>query len=489
MTLFKYPLALLVTLSLQINAQQQRQPHSNVVAQQIQKVENGLSPLVVTDNSNLMNIEAQMAKYNIPGLSIAVIHNYKVEWAKGYGTLENGSTKKVTNATVFQAASMSKFVNAVALMKLKAQSGIDLDADINTYLRDWKFSYNKSFGKTPITLRQILSHTAGLSVHGFRGYKNNKALPSITQILDGNRPANSRAVKQIMAPSKAYKYSGGGTTISQLLLMNVAGSSYEDYVAAHIFKPLKMTNSFYAIEFNKYSDAMAIAHLKNKKPIKNKYNIYPESAAAGLWTTPTDLAKLIVDVQLSLKNNSGTILSDTLSNTLITNPLDTYNSGLGVFIEKEKTELYVQHSGSNEGFRGQFYFSANHGNGVVIMVNGPNTKIFNEIRRSVANVYKWPGFRTFKTAKNTKLSKADLQKFTGTYSYKNRIITVSLKNETLIISEKRKWSSKMTYLENTSFIINDVKPNATIKFVSNTEGEVQNFIIEQGESATWLKIK
>ncbi|MGD1840958.1 MAG: serine hydrolase domain-containing protein [Thermonemataceae bacterium] len=362
--------------------------------QKIEKVENNLRPLVSKEGDARWNLEARMRKYQIAGLSLAVIHNYKIDWAKGYGTTGQAGAGDVTAQTVFQAASMSKFVNAVALLKLRESKAIDLDEDINTYLTSWKFPYNKKISTDPITLRQLLSHTAGLSTHGFGGYKSAKKLPNIVQTLEGNQPANSDKVKQIMPPNEAFKYSGGGTTISQLILTNQANTSYEAFLNENIFTPLGMNNSFYSVEFDKYLDDLAYGHLANGQPLKNHYNIYPESAAAGLWTTPSDLAKLIIDVQLSLKNDAGKILSNPSSKILVTPPLKSSNTALGLFTSKKMGSAYLQHSGANKGFRGKLYFSAENGNGLVVMVNGTNTEIIREIIRSVASVYKWADFKT-----------------------------------------------------------------------------------------------
>ncbi len=323
----------------------------------IQSVENSLSPLIYIEGDVLWNIEQQMHKYNIPGLSIAVINNYKIEWAKGYGTIKSTEKTPITTNTVFQAASVSKFVNAVALMKLKELKNINIDDDINTLLTSWKLPYNKKISTQFITLRQLLSHTSGLSTHGFNGYKNSNKLPSIVETLEGKRPANSRKVKPLFPPNKKFKYSGGGTTISQLILMDNTNSSYESFLNKNLFQLLGMKNSFYSIEFDKYPNDLAYAHIENGKPLKNNYNIYPESAAAGLWTTPSDLAELIIDIQLSLNNENGKILSNNSAKDLITPPLKDYNSALGLFVEKENGETYLQHSGSIKGYRSKFYWS------------------------------------------------------------------------------------------------------------------------------------
>ncbi|TXD82887.1 beta-lactamase family protein [Subsaximicrobium wynnwilliamsii] len=459
----------------------------DTIQQRINKVENSLSPLALNPGASLWNLEKQMQKYNVSGLSIAVIHNYEIEWAKGYGSTGAKEIPNVTEQTVFQAASISKFVNAVAMLKLMELKKIDLNEDINNYLTSWKFPYNKNVDTNPITIRQLLSHTAGLSTHGFGGYKNSDKLPSIIQTLEGKNPANSDKVEQILPTNKKFKYSGGGTTISQLILMDNSISSYESFLNKNLFEPLQMNNSFYSTEFDKYPKDLAFGHKGNGKTLNNNYNLYPESAAAGLWTTPTNLSKLITDIQRSLKNGTGKILSQQATKELIEPTLKNSNSALGVFSENQNGQLYLQHSGANKGFRGKFYFSAENGNGVVIMLTGTNTEIIEEIIRSVVLVYNWAGFEKLLVSPELNLRDIDLRKYIGTYVLENRNVQVSLKKGDLILTEKGKWSSKLTALNNSTFVVDIVKPQATIEFVTDTDGSISKCILKQGELTEWIK--
>ena len=459
----------------------------DTIRQRINNVENSLSPLVINKGESLWNLEKQMQKYNVSGLSIAVIDNYEIDWAKGYGSTGSNEIANVTEKTAFQAASISKFVNAVAMMKLMELKKIDLDEDINDFLTSWKFPNNKNVDTNPITIRQLLSHTGGLSTHGFSGYKNLNNLPTIIQTLEGSKPANSDKVEQIQPQSIEFKYSGGGVTISQLILMDNSNLSYESFLNKNIFEPLQMNHSFYSIELDKYPKDLAFGHKGNGKTLKNNYNFYPESAAAGLWTTPANLSKLIIDVQLSLKDGTGKLLSQQSTKELIEPTLKNTNSALGVFSENQNGQLYLQHSGANHGFRGKFYFSAENGNGVVIMVNGTNTEIIEEIIRSVASVYNWVGFEKLVASSELNLNDTDLNKYIGAYTLENREVNVSLKKGKLFLTEKGKWSSELTALTNSTFVVDSVKPQATIEFVTDTDGSVSKCILKQGELTEWIK--
>ena len=201
----------------------QTNSYPDSVLKVISTVENSLGPLVQNEGMPLWNLEKQMEKYNIPGLSIAVVRNYKIDWVKGYGVLQQGSETEVNSETVFQAASMSKFVNALTTMHLVEQKQFSLDEDINELLISWEFPGRDS---TIITLRQLLSHTAGVVSTSYKGYKNSKKLPSILNILNGKYPANSKRVIAAQAPNQSFMYSGSNTSLAQLILMDQAESSY-----------------------------------------------------------------------------------------------------------------------------------------------------------------------------------------------------------------------------------------------------------------------
>lgn len=455
------------------------------LTERIDNVENSLSPLVSIEGESLWNLQERMRQYKTPGLSITVIKDYKIDWTKSYGQISNDYKNEVTNETVFQAGSISKFVNALAIMKLCEQNNIELDSDINSHLTSWKFPYKNSSDK--ITLRQILSHTGGLSMSGFSGYKKAENLPTTIEILEGNGPANSEKVISIIPANQEFKYSGGGTTISQLILTDNANVTYENFISNYIFTPLKIENSFYSIQEEKYTKNISSGHTRKGKPLKNNYNFYPESAAAGLWTTTSDLANILIDFQLSLNDNEGKILSKESAVEMIKPVLNNSNSGLGVFLEKQGENIYLQHSAATRGFRGKFFISAKGGNGVVILTNGTSIKILEEIIRSVAITYNWDGFKIFERNLDITYEKSDLIQYVGTYGLNKRKIQVKLKKGKLILSEKGKWSSKLTPIDDSKFVIDIVKPRATIQFKNDENGAVSRCILNQGGLTEWKK--
>ncbi|AZA84374.1 hypothetical protein C1637_05900 [Chryseobacterium lactis] len=331
-------------------------------------------------------LKERMSFYNANAVSIAVIKDYKVEWVKAYGFADISENRPTTIQTLFQAASISKSLNSLGILKLVQEGKLALDKDINTYLTTWKFPYDELSKGKKITIANLLSHTAGLSVGGFGGYEKGKDLPTTIQTLDGLKPSNSPAVRSVFEPGLKFQYSGGGTTITQLILENTTGEKYEDYMLKNVLSPLGMNES----SFNQppspdKMNLLATGYNANGKEVKGKYHIYPEKAAAGLWTTPSDLANYIIETQLSLAGKSNKILSKELSAQRIEN-------NYGVFMTDFKGSKYFRHSGGNEGFVCHYIGSVEDGNGVVIMTNGRNSQLLGEIVNSIASLNQWKNY-------------------------------------------------------------------------------------------------
>lgn len=452
----------------------------------INAVENSLSPSVIYgDTLPQMNIEKRMSETGIKGLSIAVIKNYKIEWAKGYGWANVEEKRKVTTNTRFQAASISKSINSMGILKLFEMRKLDPEADINNYLSSWKFPYDSISKNKKISLYQLLSHTAGLDIHGFPGYKKTDTIPSIQQILDGKPTANTKAVRSIFEPGKRFKYSGGGTTISQMILADLTKANYADWMQRNVLQPLGMTNSSYQQPPTSTAN-LATGYHEDGKPVIGNYHIYPEQAAAGLWTTPTDLAKYIIECQLALEGKSKKVLSQAMMKKRLTPYIDSV-AALGVFIENRRGSLYFNHNGGNEAFLCTSYGSMKDGNGVVIMINGENFSVIGELLNSVAKVYNWKGFfePTFK--KVLKLPKDSLEQYIGNYKIMNDTITIFLCGEELCIQQNGQPRNgyKIIFNDKTSFSIAEVE-GAIFSPARNDAGKITGLQLKQGGSTLKL---
>ncbi|GGI57884.1 serine hydrolase domain-containing protein [Winogradskyella haliclonae] len=386
--LAKLSVLLFFSISISKVSAQANPTYSEAVESRIKAVENNLRDKPMDSSDVTHKLTERMTFHNTPAVSIAVIKNYELDWDRAYGFADKEAQIPATTTTLFQAASISKSLNAVGVLRWAETNTIDLEADVDTFLKSWKLkSRKKANGKT-IGIASILSHSAGLSRHGFGGYEVGEALPTTQQILDGKKPANTKKVKSLFEPNKKFKYSGGGTTITQLILTENTGMTYDRYMKEQILDPLGMTESFYTQPPPKDA-ALATAYWSKGQPLKTKYHVYPEMAAAGLWTTPTDLSKYIIEMQKSLKGESNKLLSKGMTVKMMTPYLEGEAIGLGVFISEILGKQYFQHGGSNEGFKCHYYASLEDGNGVVIMVNSENYDIITEIIRSVVKVYEW----------------------------------------------------------------------------------------------------
>ncbi|HSE96940.1 MAG TPA: serine hydrolase [Blastocatellia bacterium] len=358
----------------------------------IQRVETGLLPPILIKGSPSWNIQERMKHYRVPGLSIAVINDFKIEWVKAYGVKDVETNEPVTAETLFQAGSISKPVAAMVALKKVADGKIALDENINNRLTTWKVPDNEFTAEKKVTLANLLSHTAGLTVHGFPGYAAGEKIPSLPEVLDGSGPANTAPVRVNLEPGTRFRYSGGGSTVAQLAIMDIEKKPYSEIARETVLGPLGMKHSTYSQPLpDNIRKQAASGHRGDGKPVIGKIHVYPEMAAAGLWTTPTDLARFAIEVQLSLAGKSNKVLSKEMAWKMVT-PFIENHIGLGFFLEKHGEAIYFGHGGADEGFRAGLLVSRDKGYGVAVMVNSDNGQIINEIFRSVAREYQWESY-------------------------------------------------------------------------------------------------
>jgi CubicO group peptidase (beta-lactamase class C family) len=397
----------------------QEKKYSPEIESKIKAVENNLGLPIRIEGDPDHILKERMNFYHVKGVSIAIIKDYKIEWVKAYGWADSAEQRRATTTTLFQAGSVSKSLNGVGVLKLVQDKKLDIYADVNDHLTTWKFPYDSLAKSKKVTLANLLSHTAGLGVHGFPGYERGDTIPTLIQILNGERPANTAAVRSVFEPGLKGQYSGGGTMISQLAVQDITKKPYDAFMWHNILKPMGMKNSFYTQPAPESKQKLlASGYYADGKEVKGKYHIYPEQAAAGLWTNPTDLAHYIIETQLALAGKSSKVLSKDMTRLRLTPYIDK-SAALGVFIYKRGENTYFEHSGSDEGFVSEYYGSMEGGNGVVVMANTDNGAILNEIINSVATVYEWKGFyNPLKRPKIITVSKNILESYVGEYKLK-----------------------------------------------------------------------
>ena len=335
-----------------------------------------------------MDLPQLMKLYNVPGLSMAVIDDYKIVWAKGYGVIETGSSKPVTPETLFQAGSISKPVAATGALYLVEHGKLVLDENVNERLKTWKVPENDFTKKEKVTLRRLMSHTAGLTVHGFPGYDVNDPLPTLVQIFNGEKPANTAPIRADIVPGTKEVYSGGGVTIEQQLMMDATGKAFPALMRELVLDKMGMTSSSYEQPLPPARAAMtASGAYADGKVVHGRWHIYPEMAAAGLWTTPTDLSKFAIEIALSKHGKSNRVLSEKMTNEMLTPVLE--EAGLGLFMDKNNPGQFG-HNGADEGFQAILTMNAESGKGVAIMANSDNgIAVADILLQSVAKEYGW----------------------------------------------------------------------------------------------------
>jgi CubicO group peptidase (beta-lactamase class C family) len=485
---FKAFIALLL-VGLSCSAPAQENPkYSKEIENKIKQVENNLGGWVhIQDSVNEWNLQQRMAFYKIRGLSIAVVHNYSIEWARGYGLADTATQKRVTTQTLFQAGSISKSLNSVGVLKLAQDKKIDLYSDINTYLHTWKFPYDSLSKGKKISIANLLSHTAGLTLHGFPGYARGDTIPSIPEVLNGKPPANTEPIRSQFEPGLRFQYSGGGTTISQLIVMDVTQQPYDVYMWNNVLKPLGMTMSSYtqppAADKEKF---LATGYRADGKEVEGKYHVYPEQAAAGLWTNPTDLAKYIIETQLSLQGKSVKVLTQNMTKLRLTPYIDS-NAALGVFIEKKGDEKYFGHNGADEGFLSAYTGNFENGDGVVVMVNSDNGSILNEVVNSVARAYGWKDYYKPVVKKIVVIADSLLNAYSGNYFLEGDTINISRKGNEVLLIVNRSQTFKIYFSSPEDFFTTDMP--LEFRFEKDATGRVKDFYFKQGkQEMRWKRL-
>lgn len=402
---------------------------------EIRAVEQSLLPALVSEGQDLpfYTLEERMKYYHVPGVSIAVLKDGKLHWAKAYGIANSESGSKVDENTLFQAGSISKPVAALAALKLVEEGKIDLDTDVNTYLKSWKVPENKFTKTEKVTLRRLLTHTAGLTVHGFPGYKPSDDFPTNIQVLNGK--GNTSKIVVDTEPGKNWRYSGGGYTIMEQMVEDITGKEFGVFMDQEILPKVGMSKSTYSQPLkSKYEKKASAAYDSEGKLIKGVWHNYPEQAAAGLWTTPKDLANYFIEIQKIYAGKKGGLLSPDMVKEMLSK--DKNNWGLGPMLRNSGDSLLFGHGGKNAGFSNNMMATAKPGYGLIVMTNADRgTRLMSEIIRAISKVYDW-NISHPKTLKTISPSRDKLESYLGKYQLtedEDYVVEVILKEQELLI--------------------------------------------------------
>jgi CubicO group peptidase (beta-lactamase class C family) len=429
-------------------------------------------------------LKDRMGHYHTPGVSIAVINGGRLEWAGGFGVKEWGKPVPVDERTIFQAGSISKPVFATAVMRLVQDGKLDLDEDVNRYLKSWKVPANGPW-QPRVTLRQLLSHTAGLTVHGFPGYARTEPIPSLVDVLDGRAPANTKRVFVDILPGSRFRYSGGGTTVAQQLVVDVLGRPFPAIMRGLVLGPLEMSSSTYEQPLpDDRAGVAATGHPDGNRPVAGGWHVYPEMAAAGLWTTPSDLARVGLEVQRALKGDPGRVLDSDRAVAMLTPGIDE-KTGIGFFLSGQGEAVRFGHSGADEGFVATMTFYKKGGLGAVVMLNSyEGVPLLTEVERAIAREYDWPGYYPDQAPEKPATPAPEtLDRYVGSYSTKSKLtFTIARGGAGLLLTFSNQPPLELTAESDARFTTPAL--NATVTFEKDGKGEVTGLILEQDGTPT-----
>jgi CubicO group peptidase (beta-lactamase class C family) len=403
------PIACLILVSLAVAT-------DSAVEQRIARIQSGLLPpvLVKGEPADAPSLSARMEALHVPGVSVAYIHAGKIEWARGFGVTKIDGPP-VTPETLFQAASISKPVTAVGIMHLVQGGELDLNTDVNQYLKSWKVPDNEFTQQAHVTLRELLTHSAGVTVHGFAGYEAGAALPTLVQVLNGEKPANNDPIRVDTVPGKTWRYSGGGYEIAQQVVVDVTGIPFPLFMQDAVLKPLGMTHSTYQQPLPpKLLAQVALGYRADGTPVTGGPHVYPELAAAALWTTPSDLARDAIGVQQALSGKSRRVLTAATTRLMLTPVIEHW--GLGPALGGSPSQPYFAHNGGNEGYR-CILVAYENGDGAVVMTSSDRgDALMTEIMRTIAHEYAWPDFAPRERVLSA-IDPASFDRYVGAYRF------------------------------------------------------------------------
>lgn len=444
----------------------------------IKTAENGLLKSIVFEGEKpeRMKLFERMTYYKVPGVSISVIDNFQIEWAKGYGVTKLDGQDPVTIFSIFQAASISQAVTAAGALTLVARGDIGLDVNINDYLQSWTLPENQLTQKDKVTLRRLLSRNSGLVPLEYEGIESIESKPTLRQILSGEKTDNP-PVYVANTPGTELEYSEAGFAIIEKLIEDVSGQFFAEFMARVVLTPLQMERSSFAdiLPEQMFIDAV-FGHNREGFPFKRKGHIYPVTAANGLWTTPSDLAVFTIELMSVALGHTQNVFDPELARDMLSVHIG--NQGLGFFIADEGDNLHFYIRGKNKGFSCFLVGYPVKGQGVVIMANSENGEyLIDEILRAVSEAYDWPHFLP-EIKKYFRLDPSAYQLYEGLYEVNpDYQLTVVHEDYYLIIQPTGQKATRFFVENSTTFFSTD--PYIRIRFVRDAGGRVTGLILRQ----------
>jgi CubicO group peptidase (beta-lactamase class C family) len=483
---------------------------ADTVQDRIGRVENGLVPTTIIDGryAGPFSVKERMLFYKTPGLTVAVIDNGAIAWTRSYGSLEAGGSEPVAADTRFPAASISKPVAALVALRLIDQGKLKLDEDVNVRLVSWKIPDIEFTKEKKVTLRWLLSHRAGLTDNaGFVAAPPSQAMPTLKEVLETGKWTPS-PIRVGFEPGSRFQYSGGGYCLMEQLLEDVAGKPFPVLARELVLEPCGMDHSSFEQRSAPERAAVAVGHLANGRPQPQRWNVYPATSAAGLWTTPADLARFVIELQQAKAGRSNKLISAATAAEILnvqgaTDERDSQRMvqvesfpydwrlarGLGIgLIGWPPIRFY--HTGTNPGYQSELHGYIDGGKGAVIMTNADQGwRLAREIINAIAKEYEWPEYNYPQERKTLAVfspeQRADL---TGTYEVasqgkKKHFVTINEKDGRLFLAIADYLDSVELYPESETKCFTLEFP-MVLTFRKDTKGVISELQSDQGWRAS-----
>ena len=450
-------------------------------AERIERIENGLYTNMppTGEAPRAASLAERMAYHHVPGVSVAVIHDGRLAWAKGYGVTEAGTETAVTPDTIFQACSISKAVTAVALWRLAQDGMLDLDEDVNAYLTSWKIGPNGGW-QPRVTPRHLLCHSAGLTYNWYRGFRRGQKLPTLLQVLRGVPPANTPEVRSVLVPGTQFRYSGSHYSVLQQMMEDLTGKPFATLMHELVFEPLGMRNSSFDQRYpDSRPDTTAVGHYIGGEPVYGKWRVLPEMAAAGLWTTPTDLALLAIEIMRTYNGHAGNVLrTPFVQPALALQPTGEW--GLGFHLPGKGQAQRFEHSGGNIGYACLLDAYKEKPIGAVVMTNSDDgSTLSREIFQAIARAYDWPEYVPAHVA--VPVDPHGFADYIGEYQlHRGYNLHIEQQGDQLYLHPAGQQPLPLYPTSDTDFFAQEI--HAEVSFVKNAEGAVTALVLRQQEA-------
>jgi len=396
-----------------------------------EKLASHLLPIVAVEGESLhYAMNERLAHYHCPGVGVAVIDNGDLAWSAGYGLIEENKPEPVCAETMFSGASISKPVAAVLALQYVERGVFDLDTDVNRYLKSWQVPENEFTRQAPVTLRWLLCHKAGTTIHGFGRYSPSRPLPRAIDILSKVVKFDKHETLGVTVdkvPGGSTRYSGGGTTIVEQMLEDVSGKRFHDLARENIFEPLGMRRSTFVMPLPaEYHAVTAVGH-EDGQVLPEKFTCVPAIAAGALYTSPEDYARFMIACRNAYLGRPSAILGRDMAEQMMTTQGGRGEFGLGWEIFGSGPNRRFGHGGSNDGYQCDATCYLQDGKGAVVMTNADSGLIFYwEIFNGIADLYGWDGFR-LPPKRIQPIPESEFARYVGEYDIVSGVASPGLK--------------------------------------------------------------